>query len=58
VLNVRSYVTVHMTPQHQIVNSGASGIFNCSVSSSSDVHVEWFHNGKSIISNDIERSSK
>ena len=38
-----------MSPQHQTINSGSSGIFNCSISSSTDTQVEWFHNGKSII---------
>ncbi|KAL7024043.1 hypothetical protein ACKWTF_012881 [Chironomus riparius] len=49
ILKVHSYLTVHMSPQHQTINSGSSGIFNCSISSSTDTQVEWFHNGKSIM---------
>lgn len=58
ILRVYSYLTAHMSPQHQIVNSNAAGIFNCSISGSTDAHTEWFHNGKSIINEDVQGSSK
>ena len=58
VLKVYSYLSAHITPQHQIVNSGASGIVNCTISGSTDTHIEWFHNGKSIINDDVHGSSK
>lgn len=58
VLKVHSYLAAHITPQHQIVNSGAAGVFNCSISGSTDAQIEWFHNGKSIISDDVQGSSK
>lgn len=57
-LKVHSYLAVHISPQHQIVNSGAAGVFNCSVSGSADAQTEWFHNGKSIINDDVQGSSK
>jgi hypothetical protein len=48
ILKVHSYLTVHMSPQHQTINSGSHGLFNCTVSSSSDTKIEWYHNGKTI----------
>lgn len=49
-----------MSPQHQTINSGSSGVFNCSISSSTDTQIEWFHNGKSINdgNNEIQGSGK
>lgn len=58
ILKVFSYLSVHISPQHQVVNSGATGVFNCSISGSPDTQIEWFHNGKSIINDDVHGSSK
>lgn len=49
-----------MSPQHQTVNSGSAGIFNCTTASTApDTQIEWFHNGKSIIgSEDLQSAGK
>jgi hypothetical protein len=57
-LKVHSFLTVHMSPQHQTVNSGSAGTFNCSVSSSGDSQIEWFHNGKSIVGEKYESTDE
>ncbi|XP_039965640.1 Down syndrome cell adhesion molecule-like protein Dscam2 isoform X1 [Bactrocera tryoni] len=44
-LLVNSYVSVHILPQVQIVNSGGMAIFNCSTTGSAIDGVEWLHNG-------------
>lgn len=49
ILNVHSFLTAHISPQHQTINSGSSGLFNCSTSSTTDMQIEWFHNGKIIV---------
>lgn len=45
-LFVNSYVSVHILPQVQIVNSGGTAIFNCSTTGSAIDNIEWLHNGK------------
>uniref|UniRef100_A0A1A9ZZV3 Down syndrome cell adhesion molecule n=2 Tax=Glossina TaxID=44049 RepID=A0A1A9ZZV3_GLOPL len=45
-LFVNSYVSVHILPQVQIVNSGGIAIFNCSTTGSAIDNIEWLHNGK------------
>ncbi|XP_055385270.1 cell adhesion molecule Dscam2 isoform X2 [Condylostylus longicornis] len=47
-LIVNSYVSVHILPQVQIVNSGGTAIFNCSTTGTSIDGIEWLHNGKPI----------
>ncbi|CAD6994274.1 unnamed protein product, partial [Ceratitis capitata] len=44
-LLVNSYVSVHILPQVQIVNSGGMAIFNCSTTGSAIDGIEWLHNG-------------
>ncbi|XP_055923956.1 cell adhesion molecule Dscam2 isoform X1 [Eupeodes corollae] len=48
-LIVESYVSVHILPQVQIVNSGGTAIFNCSTTGSLVESVDWLHNGRPIM---------
>lgn len=44
-LHVNTYLSVHIHPQVQIVNSGGTALFNCSITGSGTEEVEWFHDG-------------
>jgi hypothetical protein len=50
---VNTYLSVHVHPQIQIINSGGRGVFNCSVTGTPITKIEWFHNGSPIMDNDI-----
>ncbi|XP_023034507.1 Down syndrome cell adhesion molecule-like protein Dscam2 isoform X1 [Drosophila willistoni] len=50
-LNVNSYVSVHILPQVQIVNSGGTAIFNCTTTGSAIDAIDWLHNGKPLQEN-------
>ncbi|XP_061389424.1 cell adhesion molecule Dscam2-like, partial [Musca vetustissima] len=52
-LFVNSYVSVHILPQVQIVNSGGTAIFNCSTTGSAIDNIEWLHNGKPLQEDNI-----
>ncbi|XP_073816744.1 Down syndrome cell adhesion molecule 3 isoform X3 [Musca autumnalis] len=52
-LFVNSYVSVHILPQVQIVNSGGTAIFNCSTTGSAIDSIEWLHNGKPLQEDNI-----
>lgn len=57
VVQVNSYLSVHMNPQIQIINSGGTAIFNCTIAGT-PTNIEWFHNGKSIVKDEILGSNK
>lgn len=40
------FVSVHILPQVQIVNSGGTAIFNCTTTGSAIEVIDWLHNGK------------
>lgn len=44
-LRVNTYLSVHIHPQVQIVNSDGTAIFNCSITGTGDEKIEWFHDG-------------
>lgn len=44
-VHVNSYLSVHIHPQVQIINSGGTAIFNCSITGTSVQNIEWFHDG-------------
>ena len=46
-----------MNPQIQIINSGGTAIFNCTISGTPN-NIEWFHNGKLIINDDLQGNNK
>lgn len=51
-LHVTAYLSVHIHPQVQIVNSGGTAVFNCSVAGLERLeagHVEWLHNGVPLV---------
>ncbi|XP_033149971.1 Down syndrome cell adhesion molecule-like protein Dscam2 isoform X2 [Drosophila busckii] len=52
-LSVNTFVSVHILPQVQIVNSGGTAIFNCTTTGSSiDANaIDWLHNGKPLQAN-------
>ncbi|XP_051862940.1 cell adhesion molecule Dscam2 isoform X2 [Drosophila albomicans] len=45
-LKVNTFVSVHILPQVQIVNSGGTAIFNCTTIDSEIDVIDWWHNGK------------
>lgn len=45
-LSVNMFVSVHILPQVQIVNSGGTAIFNCTTTGSAIEVIDWLHNGK------------
>lgn len=54
-LHVNAYLSVHIHPQVQIVNSGGTAVFNCSVAGVERLdagHVEWLHNGVPLVLQD------
>ncbi|KAH8356359.1 hypothetical protein KR084_005979 [Drosophila pseudotakahashii] len=50
-LSVNSYVSVHILPQVQIVNSGGTANFNCTTTGSAIDAIDWLHNGKPLQAN-------
>ncbi|XP_032577970.1 Down syndrome cell adhesion molecule-like protein Dscam2 [Drosophila sechellia] len=50
-LSVNSYVSVHILPQVQIVNSGGTANFNCTTTGSAIDAIDWMHNGKPLQAN-------
>ncbi|XP_055715988.1 cell adhesion molecule Dscam2 isoform X2 [Phlebotomus papatasi] len=48
-LFVNSYLSIHVHPQTQTINSGGRAIFNCSIVGSPIDKIEWFHDGKPIV---------
>lgn len=47
-LHVNTYLSVHIHPQVQIVNSGGNAVFNCSITGTGVEQIEWYHNGVAI----------
>lgn len=47
-LTVNSYLSAHIHPQIQIINSGGTAIFNCSITGTPIGKIEWFHDGKPV----------
>ncbi|KAM8702920.1 hypothetical protein ACLKA7_005290 [Drosophila subpalustris] len=45
-LIVNTFVSVHILPQVQIVNSGGTAIFNCTTTGSAIDVIDWLHDGK------------
>lgn len=52
-LTINSHISVHILPQVQIVNSGDSAVFNCTITGTFIDSVEWLHNGKPIIEDNV-----
>ncbi|XP_017969064.1 Down syndrome cell adhesion molecule-like protein Dscam2 isoform X1 [Drosophila navojoa] len=50
-LSVNTFVSVHILPQVQIVNSGGTAIFNCTTTGSAIDGIDWLHNGKPLQAN-------
>lgn len=48
-LHVNIFLSNHIHPQVQIVNSGGTAIFNCSVTGMGEEKIEWFHDGKFLL---------
>lgn len=48
-LHVNIYLSVHIHPQVQIVNSGGTAIFNCSITGTGEEKVDWFHDGTLLV---------
>lgn len=44
-LHVKVVLSVHIHPQVQIVNSGGTAVFNCSIAGTSDEKIDWYHDG-------------
>ncbi|XP_055315179.1 cell adhesion molecule Dscam2 isoform X2 [Sitodiplosis mosellana] len=44
-LHVKMVLSVHIQPQVQIVNSGGTAIFNCSIAGTGEEKIDWYHNG-------------
>ncbi len=57
ILKVNSHLSAHISPQVQIINSGSTAFFNCSVTGQPS-EIEWFHNGKPIVYNIQQGNSK
>ncbi|XP_053686439.1 cell adhesion molecule Dscam2 [Sabethes cyaneus] len=45
-LTINSELLVHIHPQMQVINTGDSAKFNCTVMGSESSQIEWFHNGR------------
>ncbi|CAH0562134.1 unnamed protein product [Brassicogethes aeneus] len=45
-LFVTAHLNVHILPQLQVINSGESALFNCSVSGSPVQRIQWYRNGE------------
>lgn len=43
------YLAAHIYPQFQMVNSGGSIVFNCSISDPKANSIDWYHNGALLI---------
>lgn len=52
-LHVNAYLSVHIHPQVQIVNSGGTAVFNCTVTGTDGDQVEWFHNGVPLLADGV-----
>ncbi|XP_044257604.1 Down syndrome cell adhesion molecule-like protein Dscam2 isoform X1 [Tribolium madens] len=48
-LTVTAHLSVHVLPQLQVINSGESAIFNCTVSGSPVGRILWFRNGEPLL---------
>lgn len=57
-LIVNSYLSVHILPQVQIVNSGGTAVFNCSTTGTSIDGIEWLHNGKPVMADNALKTDK
>ncbi|XP_031617665.1 Down syndrome cell adhesion molecule-like protein Dscam2 isoform X3 [Contarinia nasturtii] len=44
-LHVKVILSVHIHPQVQIVNSGGTAVFNCSIAGTGDEKIDWYHDG-------------
>ncbi|KAH8408036.1 hypothetical protein KR222_011729 [Zaprionus bogoriensis] len=50
-LIVNTVLSVHIFPQVQVVNSGGTAIFNCTITGSAVDVIDWLHNGKPLQAN-------
>lgn len=44
-LHLNVYLSVHIHPQVQIINSGGTAIFTCSITGTGEEKIDWFHDG-------------
>lgn len=52
---MNSYLSAHIHPQIQIINSGGTAIFNCSITGTPIGKIEWFHDGKPVMEDNTIR---
>ncbi|KAL5284148.1 hypothetical protein ACFFRR_006432 [Megaselia abdita] len=57
-LTINSHMSVHILPQVQIVNSGDHAVFNCTITGTFIDSVEWLHNGRPIIEDNVPNNDR
>lgn len=56
-LHVKVVLSVHIQPQVQIVNSGGTAIFNCSIAGTGEEKIDWYHDGILLLPTDLPVSN-
>lgn len=51
-LTINSELSAHINPQIQVINTGSTAKFNCTIVGSEIGKIEWFHNGHALADTD------